>query len=532
MYDGHPGAGSGYRPIHLQTVTLADHQHGVVYDGGGQAACGPNDCGLLGDACLEPAGQTTELNWKYVGGGRGGYEKLTTMKYVGQGVGGFDKQAEASSSGSRFASCTIVLVVLAIVCGVLYFGMTAFSGSDGGQVAPLVKSMLYTTPPPAVAATAQGAVSITDSPAEFTYDCAVALGGNDDVSSWSMDRRVYCCSKFGVECNAPLPTAVVPWTAQVDAPHIPQAALPVQAAAAAAGAESSEFAVDDFDCRAGLENWERGWSEAKKRSCCNQEGVGCTPTAPLSEEVWVPPPPKATTTTSTSTSTSTLTSTSTSTTTKPAAILQPPKRVEATRQTTSAAAGRPNLYDCEAGIVRWEQGWSVLKKKWCCQEESVACDPFDCDADHDTWNQIWPSNKKKWCCQNKDVGCTPAAQSFVEEAYACHAGLTHWENGWSEGKKQWCCEHEQLGCPASQSLESNTFDCATGVANWQSGWSDEKKAWCCDTQNFGCATTTTQQVAIAVPYECQIGYSNWQDGWSVAKKVWCCENLGRGCVRK
>mmetsp|Transcript_37944 Transcript_37944/g.95288 ORF Transcript_37944/g.95288 Transcript_37944/m.95288 type:complete len:1714 (+) Transcript_37944:79-5220(+) len=50
-----------------------------------------------------------------------------------------------------------------------------------------------------------------------------------------------------------------------------RALLPLVLLGAAAGLGMEET----FDCKAGVENWRRGWSDGKKTWCCSQQGVGC-----------------------------------------------------------------------------------------------------------------------------------------------------------------------------------------------------------------------------------------------------------------
>lgn len=107
-------------------------------------------------------------------------------------------------------------------------------------------------------------------------------------------------------------------------------------------------------------------------------------------------------------------------------------------------------FDCEAGLLRWQSGWSI--------------------------------QKKTWCCNHKNRGC---AITSTGEPYECQAGLSNWKAGWSRGKKLWCCTMKNLGCPELKTSEP--FDCNAGFINWQNGWAPAKKSWCCAHYNKGCA---------------------------------------------
>lgn len=159
----------------------------------------------------------------------------------------------------------------------------------------------------------------------------------------------------------------------------------------------------------------------------------------------------------------------------PAALATPAPMATIGAATTSAP------YDCNAGLHNWHTGWSVGKKRWCCQHNNRGCltetsTPFDCRHQLDSWQTTWPDDKKNWCCQHGGHGC-------------------------------------QRNLP---------YDCTVGFLKWQTGWSVSKKTWCCQHRGRGCSSASD-------PYDCNVGYVRWKDGWSVQKKEWCCQHGGRGC---
>mmetsp|Transcript_80921 Transcript_80921/g.179844 ORF Transcript_80921/g.179844 Transcript_80921/m.179844 type:complete len:446 (+) Transcript_80921:172-1509(+) len=85
-------------------------------------------------------------------------------------------------------------------------------------------------------------------------------------------------------------------------------------------------ASSNFDCTAGAQNWQLGWSATKQAACCQQVGIGCT---------------TSTSTTSTST----------------------------TRTTTTITT----LFDCVAGLDMFYTGWSSFKQDWCCNNMQLGC---------------------------------------------------------------------------------------------------------------------------------------------------------------
>eukprot|EP00418_Pyrodinium_bahamense_P067505 CAMPEP_0179087762 /NCGR_PEP_ID=MMETSP0796-20121207/39893_1 /TAXON_ID=73915 /ORGANISM="Pyrodinium bahamense, Strain pbaha01" /LENGTH=220 /DNA_ID=CAMNT_0020785275 /DNA_START=17 /DNA_END=679 /DNA_ORIENTATION=- len=71
--------------------------------------------------------------------------------------------------------------------------------------------------------------------------------------------------------------------------------------------------VPNFDCEAGYDTWERGWSVAKKLYCCNSFGRGC-------------------------------------------------------EMTTTACH-----FDCNVGYSNWAKGWAAEKKAYCCEHARKGC---------------------------------------------------------------------------------------------------------------------------------------------------------------
>merc|ERR1711920_1183315 len=119
----------------------------------------------------------------------------------------------------------------------------------------------------------------------------------------------------------------------------------------------------------------------------------------------------------------------------------------AAHQHGAASAGPDGIFDCKIGMDRWELGWSVLKRGWCCKHESIACGTYDCTEDLGHWQKLWSSTKKDYCCEKEKKGCSVKASPSSEAPFDCDLGTKTWQDDWSEAKKEWCCEHEQSGCP-------------------------------------------------------------------------------------
>jgi len=139
-----------------------------------------------------------------------------------------------------------------------------------------------------------------------------------------------------------------------------------------------------FDCEAGYDNWQRGWSKEKQMWCCEADGVSCIGTMPLpgsdllpkakeeSEEEEEEEEEEAimldvfTTTTKTTTATTTTSITVTGTTT-----------TVTTTTVTTTVVTTTALFDCWAGYEQWEHGWSPQKKEWCCREAGLGCPSWE-----------------------------------------------------------------------------------------------------------------------------------------------------------
>jgi len=203
-------------------------------------------------------------------------------------------------------------------------------------------------------------------------------------------------------------------------------------------------------------------------------------------------------------------------------------------------------YDCEAGFSNWQNGWSAIKKGWCCKHHQRGCppsssDPFDCDDHLETQ---WLKKKQHWCCEKYDRGC-PGTDRFD-----CEAGFGNWQQAWRPDQQQWCCTHLGRACTQEQTVRSTTapeqtvsttsFDCLAGFSNWMAGWSEPKKQWCCKTVSRGCTMlpgpapkispvpTVTAAARAPQDHDCSNG---WPDvaAWPNEKRRWCCTMFARGC---
>mmetsp|Transcript_78346 Transcript_78346/g.201734 ORF Transcript_78346/g.201734 Transcript_78346/m.201734 type:complete len:460 (-) Transcript_78346:265-1644(-) len=201
---------------------------------------------------------------------------------------------------------------------------------------------------------------------------------------WSEGKKAFCCTHAGLGCNQPEGTtknscsvmcmykgfsancsARVLWSSANEAKDTADSCkvahksvlqqCDVCSKCMLADTGCNDTNPDDYDCKLGLEDYDKYWSVAKQAWCCLNEKKGCSAPA----------------------------------------------------QTSSNP--RP-VYDCTVG----RNTWSAVRKAWCCQNEGKGCanpnsggpHPYDCAEGFGNWVTGWSVGKKDWCCQQKGVGCT------------------------------------------------------------------------------------------------------------------------------
>ncbi|CAJ1360567.1 unnamed protein product [Effrenium voratum] len=199
------------------------------------------------------------------------------------------------------------------------------------------------------------------------------------------------------------------------------------------------------------------------------------------------------------------------------------------------AATGPGMYDCLAGIHNWQQGWSLHKKVWCCDNKKLGCatEQYNCD----TAVSSWGSAQRSFCCREHHRGC--AKPTIPEETddngaakplFDCRTGWPKGWKAWSTSKKDFCCSNYARGCKDSDNPEGHIhsdlsprplpvsgFDCQAGLANWHS-WKSEKKTWCCAQRDIACSHHGS--------FDCEAGSPKT---WKTSKKDYCCLYSNKGC---
>jgi hypothetical protein len=177
---------------------------------------------------------------------------------------------------------------------------------------------------------------------------------------WPSEKKVWCCANKGVGCDA----AHAKLTLIDHTSH------------------ESQVSHQSFDCNAGFQKWQTGWSDDKKEWCCAHQKVGC----PIDSH---------------------------------------------------------QSFDCNAGFQKWQTGWSDDKKEWCCAHYKMGC-AFDCSADLEVFYAAWSTSKKDWCCQNEQKGCVPLFDCDVAlESF--ETSWSHSKKAWCcKHKLQGCPKQQEL----------------------------------------------------------------------------------------
>eukprot|EP00913_Durusdinium_trenchii_P015774 g14824.t1 len=165
-------------------------------------------------------------------GHSGAYEKVEDLKYVGQGRGSWDREVLPTGWRCRFSSlacCFLVLVAAALAVGYAISGR-AFHSAVGNLAG--------------------------------TFDCTAAIDSWETV--WTDEKKAYCCARVGHGC------AAQPYDCQAARGNW-QAAWSEAKKKWCCEFEGSCGSTMQFDCS----GTEADWSSDKKNWCCKEHNRGC-----------------------------------------------------------------------------------------------------------------------------------------------------------------------------------------------------------------------------------------------------------------
>jgi len=224
---------------------------------------------------------------------------------------------------------------------------------------------------------------VTTTVTSLPFDCAAFTASWE--LGWSCDKKEWCCKHYSsvycprtsfqpYDCNAGFASWQLGWSESKQKWCCEHAgrACPTTGAPKAVVFVPRAPAITSlpYDCDAGLYHWARGWSEGKKRWCCDHAGRGC-PT------------------------TTTLCPTYTTTTPVPTLSIAP--------------------FNCEEGWPDLAASWALEKQEWCCKHYRHGCptttplptttERYDCQLGFPDAVDLWKHPKKVWCCEHYHRGC-------------------------------------------------------------------------------------------------------------------------------
>lgn len=147
--------------------------------------------GCIGSGDPAALAAKTLSSWKFVGDGRGAYERVTQYHYVGEGVGCFEKHEADDLRHRGFGACCSGLVFAALAMLLLRLLVTEYA-----EVRLRINDFFVSNRQPALtrpsvsSESAEGRDRALSPPhgLEELFDCEV-----EDMQQWSFDKKVWCC---------------------------------------------------------------------------------------------------------------------------------------------------------------------------------------------------------------------------------------------------------------------------------------------------------------------------------------------------
>lgn len=392
------------------------------------------------------------------------------------------------------------------------------------------------------------------------FDCTE---GVLDAHHWSDVKRHYCCHMEGVGCvghlkkHTPTHSSHDLYTCTGrDWPldKIKWCCLTKKVGCKMLSSTTTTTMVQLYDCEAGLESFERGWSHRKKVWCCKTHHMGCAFDCRDHLSTW-------------QVSWSAPQKTFCCATFKLGCVslglrpLQP----------------KPGHFDCSSRSY----SWSTEQQRWCCRNLGMGCElqalpystvvqhpavkvehvyhwhaaapTFDCNDPSGLRSPTWSLKQRHFCCRDYGVGCSPqqpvaavhlpphvsrskgTLRVFSADPYHCHAGR---EAEWSSEKRHFCCAKRKMGCEVRSVLVDHfRVDCNTYDEDWEKTWPAKQKRICCQKYGLGCPHWHPPQIhalhlsreSHKVTFDCDEDVPGLALSWPVAKRAFCCRYESKGC---
>jgi len=279
-----------------------------------------------------------------------------------------------------------------------------------------------TTPPPPA-----GSESVSISPTGPQYTC----GKNDDILTWNVSKRVFCCVNHQLGCPQTPPPVPPPPKPDPSSPKV------------------GCFSVCSFQgytstCKGHIQWAAAEWYSDTANACLTSFGLllqhcpvcnGCTLEQAQCQQPTKPP-----------------------TTPIPPAVTPP---ATLTGEPPAATGG-------DAGTGADAPGGTPARA------DENATDPYDCDpaaSDVESWTIL----QRVYCCREKEVACPkPPGSATAKDVHQPHQASS--------------LHSTTSGHHHSVTTSSYEFNCESHFASWQKDWSADKQKWCCDNQGLGCSS--------------------------------------------
>jgi len=318
-----------------------------------------DECYGLGIMCCEPVGEGPAPDWRFVGQGRGGYDKVQAYSFVGHGAGSFQKEeVVAYHPTCRPRSECIGLLLLAALIVLVVWMAPSLWGASGSAVETATEKVLA----PLLGQPAADADGIEG------FFVVESLRYADVAASRALNRSLVAAVQRALAVEAGPP--IQPSQVEAAPSRGPGAAVGVDFVVAAVPADHLR------DVRARL-----------LRAGPVESGIASELAAQTAVQ----------------------------------AVATGPIRVHGlalssdARGSTSASTTAALSFDCDSDFTECyeclRKSWSPRKLSWCCEHHGRGCGTtttsvvYDCSEGYETWRLGWSSIKKEFCCRTRGQGC-------------------------------------------------------------------------------------------------------------------------------
>jgi len=309
-----------------------------------------------------PAGAGGNSSWSYKGNGGGDYDRVESYQYVGRGIGDFEKVIRTTYSGYKLKKVWIAALVLVGIVGAVAV-ILGFSGGDVGSTsATAVASGSAAPPTTGLPSTMEGVSSTTEGLPPPPGQCELNVDGS---VSGSPEEAALCCKQYNRGCNQNAGKGTSGTSCAAPCIYNNKSATCRERIDWLA---NHEYQPTDSDtCR---KAYSRVMAECSDYcGTCLLEDAQCRPPSttsptpmPASQAVTAAPMAAGVTASKLKHATKLTSLDAPHAGTSLTAAEQPPQGPPET-----------HIFDCKAGFVHWERGWSSGKQAWCCMHFGRAC---------------------------------------------------------------------------------------------------------------------------------------------------------------